>query len=219
MTIIDWPATLVPLNIDVRPPRKTASMTESLDGSAQLVPEIRPPFGLTMQFDTLFGSEILAWRALMGLLEGRANVVRVPIYDPWFAASAAEMYAGGALHSDGTSFSDETAYLTSDIEGVLVTGVQGQRTITADFGDYGQLLDAGLYFGLGEYPYLCTGIEWAANVATIRCTPTLRIAYTAEPLKLRPSMLCRLADDDGGDLPLRSMRTATPSIEFVEALL
>ena len=214
--IFDWPANLVPLNIQIRPPRQTVAMSQAMTGFRQAAPAIRPPFGLTMEFDYLTGDEVLSYRALMGLLEGRANLVRVPLFDLWFGASAAEIGGGGVLHSDGTSFSDAASYLTTDLSGVTVTGVQGARNITADFGSYGHLLQAGLYFGLGEHPYLCTGISWAGNVATIRTTPTLRRDYTAQAMRLRPTMVCQLRSDDTGGHMLKSGRMTQPTLDFDE---
>lgn len=99
---------------------------------------------------------------------------------------------------------------------MTVTGAQGQRNITVDFGVYGQLLEAGQYFGLGDEPYICSGITWAGSVATIRCSPTLRRAYTAVELKLKPTMIGRLTSDDGGALLLRNLRHGAPSITFEE---
>lgn len=216
-TVFDWPAVLVPMNVLIRAPRKTVSSTTSLTEINQVVPAIRPPFGVSLEFDWLTGDEVLAWRSLLGLLEGRANLVRLPLFDLWLAASSSAIGTGLVSHSDGTGFSDGAMYLTSDLSGVLVSGVQGQRVITADFGAYGPMLEAGQYFGLGERPYLCSGISWAGTVATIRCNPTLRQDYTAQPLRLRPTMLGRLTDDDGGQTMLQGMRQMRPQIEFVEA--
>lgn len=217
MSIFDWPATLVPRHITIRPPRKTAGLSTSLTEFSQAVPVIRPPFDLTMEFDALTGREILAWRAIMALVEGRANLLRVPLYDMWFRATDAQIAAGVVPHSDGSYFSDGAGYLTDDLAGVLVSGVQGQRTITADFGSYGQLLEAGLYFGLGDHPYIASGVSWAGSVATIRCSPTLRDDYDNQPLRLKPSIIARLKDDDAGDLRLQNMRHSTPILELVEA--
>ncbi|MED5546205.1 MAG: hypothetical protein VYD90_13225 [Pseudomonadota bacterium] len=216
MSTFDWPANLVPLNIDIRPPRETAGLTTSLSGKtqAELVP--RPPFSVTMEFDELHGDEVLAWRAILGLLEGRSNTVRLPIFDLWYRASDAQIRGGVVPHSDGTFFSDGTGYATRDLSGVNVTGVQGQRNVTADFGDYGQLLQAGQYFGLGDYPYLATGVWWDGNVATIRTTPTLRDDFTDEALRLKPVMIGRLSDDDGGALMLKGLYNGAPSITFIE---
>lgn len=215
-TIFDWPGNLIPLDVLIATPRKTVGMTTSLTEITQVVPAIRPPFGLTMVFDALTGDEVLAWRALLGALEGRAGVVRVPLFDLWLAARNAAIGAGLAPHSDGSEFSDGAMYLTGDLSGVTVTGVQGQRHVTADFGEYGQILQAGQFFGLGDRPYLCTGISWAGNVARMRTTPTLRDDVTDQPLRLRPVMLARLTDDDSGQTMLERMRWMRPQIEFTE---
>lgn len=219
MTIFDWPTSLVPLNISIRPPRKTVGLTTSLTQFTQASPAIRPPFSMTLEFDGLFGDDVLAFRALMALLEGRANLVRVPLFDVWLAASNAQIAAGLVPHSDGSSFSDGALYLTNDLAGVLVSGVQGARNITADFGDYGPILQAGQYFGLGDQPYVCSGISWEGNVATIRCSPTLRQDYAAEPLRLRPVMVARQTSDDGGEHMLKSLYYTTPTLDFEEAFV
>lgn len=216
MSTFDWPANLIPLNIDIKPPRATWGPGASLSGRVQAAPVIRPPFTVTLEFDELWGDEVLAWRAIMGLLEGRANVVRIPLFDLWYRASDALIGTGVVPHSDGTYFSDGAGYLTDDLSGVTVTGVQGQRVITADFGEYGQLLEAGLYFGLGDQPYLATGVSWSGTVASIRCTPTLREDFTDEPLRLKPVMIGRLPDDDGGALMLKRLYSGAPSVTFEE---
>lgn len=216
MTIFEWPTSLVPHNISIRPPRKTLGLATSLTEFTQAVPAIRAPFGITMEFDALFGDDVLAYRSLLALLEGRANAVRVPLFDMWFAASEAEIVGGLVGHSDGTSFSDGAYYLTDDLSGVLVTAVQGARYITADFSAYGQILKAGHYFGLGDHPYIASGVTWTGSVARIRCSPTLRQDYTAQALRLRPVMVGRLTGDDVGEHMLKSMRSTTPTLDFVE---
>lgn len=216
MSSFDWPATLVPTNVEVLPPRETVGLNTSLSGFTQAVPAIRPPFGLRLEFSNLFGDEVLAYRALLGLFEGRANTARVPLFDLWYAASDAQLHVSRTTHSDGTSFSDGTRYLVDDLSGVLVTGEQGDRTIYADFGDYGPLLQAGLYFGVGDHPYLATGVWWTGTVAKIRCTPTLRTAYSAAPLRLKPVMIAGLPTDDAGQLMLQKARYGAPALDLVE---
>lgn len=214
--IFDWPANLVPADITIRPPRKTAGLNTSLSEFTQAVPVIRPPFGLTFKFDTIFGEQVLAWRAAEAMFEGRANICRVPLFDLWFRATDAAIGAGRVTHSDGTSFSDGALYYTAGLGGVTVTGVQGQRNITVDFGQFGQVLQAGMYFGIGEHPYIAQGVWWEGGVATIRCSPTLRTAYAAVPLTLRPTMLAGLKDDDGASLELTRARYGQPTLDLVE---
>lgn len=216
MTTFDWPATLVPRDIEILPPNATQGLTTSLTQFTQVQAAVRPPFTVTMDFDALFGDDVLAWRAIMALLEGRANLARLPLFDLWYRANDAAIVAGRVLHGDGAGFSDAASYLTADLSGVVVSGVQGQRNIAVDFGVYGQLLKAGQYFGIGDHPYLASGITWAGTVATIRCSPTLRIAYSAQPLKLKPTMIGRQTRDDGGALKLKNLRHGAPSIVFQE---
>ncbi|ALG60907.1 MULTISPECIES: hypothetical protein [Citromicrobium] len=214
--IFDWPANLVPQQLTIMPPSKTSGLSTSLSGFTQAVPAIRPPFRLRMEFGNLFGDEVLAWRAAMGLFEGRTNIARIPLFDLWFRANDPAIGAGSVSHSDGSAFSDGTLYVTDDLSGVTTTTVQGQRNIAADFGSYGQLLQAGLYFGLGEHCYLATGVWWNGTVATIRTTPTMRKAYAGEALKLRPVMRVGLPDDNSGELSLKTGRYGGPSLDLVE---
>jgi hypothetical protein len=216
-TIFDWPANLCPADVTVRPPRATVGSSTSLSGATQAVPAIRPPFGLTLEFGTLIGDKILSYRALLASLEGQANRVRVPLFDLWYRAKDSAIGVGSVPHSDGTSFSDGALYLTDDLSGVTVTGVQGQRTITADFGAYGRLLSAGLYFGLGDCPYVVQRMSWDGSVATIRHSPTLRFDCDAAELRLKPVMIAKLVDDDNGELRLRRGRYGGPTLDLVEA--
>lgn len=216
MSRFDWPRSLQPLNVNIRPPRKTVGLNTSLSEFTQAVPSIRPPFGLTLEFDNLFGRDVLAYRALLAMFEGRANTVRIPLFDVWFAATDAQIGGGLVTHSDGTTFSDGALYLTDDLSGVTVTGLQGARTITADFGTYGRLLEAGLYFGMGDHPYIATGVWWEGTVATIRFSPSLRVDYVDAELRLRPVMIAGLPNDDTGDLMLKSMRYGAPALDLVE---
>lgn len=217
MEIFEWPAVLCPRNVMVKPPRKTLGNSSSITEFTQVIPAIRPPFGLRLEFGNLFGDKMVAYRALLASLEGRANAVRVPLFDLWYRATDAQIGAGSVPHSDGTSFSDGAEYLTSDLQGVTVTGVQGQRNITADFGDYGQLLQGGLYFGLGDHPYIAQAVWWDGSVATIRCSPTLRVDYTDEPLRLKPVMIARLPDDDTGQHLMQRGRWSAPALDFEES--
>lgn len=219
--IFDWPANLVPTDISIMAPHDTAGLTTSVNQSTQTKPVIRPPFRVTLEFETIFADEVLAWRAMIGSLEGRANRLRLPLFDLWFAVRDRRIGAGLVPHSDGTGFSDGTLYSTGDIEGVTVTGAQGQRNITADFAGYAgddmsALLQAGLYFGLHDQPYLATRVFWEGSVARIRTNPTLRHDYADQPLRLRPVMIAGLVEDKGGALMLKRGRWGGPSLELEE---
>lgn len=216
MSTFDWPAALVPRHIDILPPRATQGLSTSLTQFTQAQPGIRPPFRVSMEFDPLFGDDVLAWRAIMALLEGRANLCRLPLFDLWYRAKDSAIGAGSTGFSDEALFSDGAGFAAPDLGGVTVNGVQGQRMITADFGTYGAVLKAGHYFGIGEHPYIASGVWWEGSVATIRCSPTLREDCTAAPLRLKPVMIGRQMSDDGGALKLNNLRHGGPSIVFEE---
>ena len=55
-------------------PRATIGSSTSLSGRMQTQVAPRPPFGLKLTFDKLFGDDVLSWRAMEGLFEGRAKL-------------------------------------------------------------------------------------------------------------------------------------------------
>lgn len=217
MTWIEWPAALQPRNINIRAPRQTKSLTKSLTNFEQVVPVIRPPWRVSLGFGTLVGDQVLAYRAFLAACEGRANLVRLPLFDLHHRATDAQIGSITTPHSDGSEFSDGALYITDDLAGVLVSGLQGERQITADFGDYGRLLQAGQYFGIGNDPYIATGVWWAGSVATIKFAGSLRRDVSAAPLRLKPTMIARLAEDDTGDHDLEFGRWTAPVLDFEEA--
>jgi hypothetical protein len=99
-------------------------LSTSLTDFTQAVPSIRPPFGLTMQFDALEGDDVPIAPS-MRPLEGRANLVRIPLFDVWYAATAAQIMAGEIPHDDGTSFSDGALYVTDDLVGCSSQRLKG----------------------------------------------------------------------------------------------
>lgn len=217
MDLIEWPSVLQPRNINIRPPRQTKSLTKSLTNFEQVQPVIRPPWRVTLSFATLVGDQVLAYRAFLAACEGRANLVRLPIFDLHHWATDAQLQGGSVPHSDGTPFSDGALYVTEDISGVTVTGVQGEKQITADFGEYGQILKAGQYFGVADDLHIATAVFWGSNVATIRFTSSLRRDHAEAPLRLRPYLIARLAEDETGDHDLQFGRWAEPVLDFEEA--
>lgn len=217
MDWIEWPSVLQPRNINIRPPRQTKSLTKSLTNFEQVQPVIRPPWSVRLGFGTLEGEKVLAYRALLAACEGRSNLVRLPVFDLNFWATAAEIAAGSVGHGDGSSFSDGALYVTDDLSGVTATGAQGEKEIVVDFGSYGQLLKAGHYFGIGNDLHIATGVWWTGNVATIRFTSSLRRNHTAAQFRLRPYLIARLADDDVGEHDLEYGRWTAPVLEFQEA--
>jgi hypothetical protein len=216
MELIEWPSALQPRNINIRPPSQTKSLTKTLTNFEQVQPVIRPPWRVSLSFATLVGDKVLAYRALLAACEGRTNPIRLPIFDLHHWASDFQIGVGGASHSDTALFSDLTAYDVTDLSGVVVNGIQGEKQISVDFGEYGAVLMAGQYFGVADDLHIATGVWWAGTVATIKFTSSLRRDHVNAPLRLRPYLIARLADDNTGEHDLAYGRWTEPALELEE---
>lgn len=217
--IIDWahPA-LAPRIIDLRLINKTRSAGESITGFEQVLYGVTQRWAFSLEFNYLKLSMVPAYRAMIASLEGRANALRVPVFDRQFWPSDAVLGIASATHSDGSAFSDETEYLTSDIEGITVSGGIGAKEITVDFGSYGEVFEAGLYFGIEDETYLATSVVWDGSEATINFQPGLRQTHVGSTFRLRPRLIMRLANDESGAHPLELGRATRPTLELVEIL-
>jgi hypothetical protein len=213
---IEWPSVLKPKNINYRPPSKNRVLTRSLTEFEQVTPVIRPPWRVTLTFQNLADEKVLAYRALLAALEGRANLVRLPLFD-LFQSDDQALFLGGVPHSDGTPLDDGALYVTTDLSGVTASGAQGVKELVVDFGQYGPILQAGQYFGLDNDLHIATGMSWVGNVATMRFTPSLRRTHVDTALRLRPFLICRQSDDDDGEHDLDYGRWTSPTLELVEA--
>lgn len=216
--IIEWPTGLSPRIINLRPINKTRSAGESLTGFEQVAGSLATRWAFSLEFNNLKRHLIPAYRAMVASLEGRANALRVPVFDPQFWPSDAAIRIASVPHSDGTPLSDGSEYLTDDVSGITATGLKGTKVLTVDFGDYGQIFDGGLYFGVEDETYLATAVSWSGSVATIRFQPALRQDHTAAQFRLRPRLLMRLADDEQGSLSLERGIIGAPSLELIEIL-
>lgn len=217
MDFVEWPAILQPRDILIVTPNKTKSLTTTLTEFEQVQPVIRPPWKVSLFFNKLVGPQILAWRAMIASLEGRSNLIRLPLFDLHYWPSDAEIASGAVPHSDGSEFADTSLYSAGDIEGVTVSGLQGEKRITVDFGQYGQIFQAGQYFGIANDPHIAKKVTWDDNVATIDFISSLRRDFTDAPFRLRPDLIARLTDDEGGELPLEYGRWSAPQLDFTEA--
>lgn len=217
--IVEWPSVrLAPRIYDLHLANQTRSAGESINGFEQVAESITARWRCSIEFPILRPSAVPAWRAMIAKLRGRANVLRVPVWDRRFWPSDAAIGFGSAPHSDGSEFSDGTEYTSTDVEGITATGLRGVKSLTVDFGSYGQLMDGGLYFGINDETYLATGVEWDGTEAAITFEPGLRQDHTAGTFRLRPFLLMRLADDEQGRLALTRGIIGQPTLELVEIL-
>lgn len=221
MTEVTWPTGLSPRIITMQLINQTRSMNQSLSGIQQVNSSLAQRWRLTLDFNTLRRAEVLSYRAMMASLEGRANTIRVPVWDkrlePAFITGS---LAGGntavsVSHSDGTYHSDKTGYSTSGgVSGV--SGVKSSSTLSADLSSLGHWLKPGHYIGVDGDVYIVVSVDTDGDELTVQ--PRLRQTYTSGNLTLRPSLHCRLSGDEIGDLPLDLGLRGSPSLEFVEVI-
>lgn len=218
--IVEWAHKgLSPRIINLRLVNKTRSAGESITGFEQVASSFATRWAFSLEFNNLKRHLVPAYRAMIAALDGRANALRVPVFDPQYWPD--DMALGLAIsspHSDGSTFSDSSEYLTTDVAGLTVTATKGANSISVDFGSYGRIFDGGLYFGINDETYLSTSVTWAGNVATIKFKPSLRQDHAGSTFRLRPRLIMRLANDEGGDLPLEYGLTGSPTLELVEVL-
>lgn len=217
--IIEWASKrLSPRVINLRLINKTRSAGESLTGFEQVAPSLATRWAFSFQFANLKRELVPAYRAMIASLEGRANAIRVPVFDRRFWPSDGAIGIASVPHSDGSAFSDGTEYLTDDLAGITATGLAGTKELSVDFEAYGQIFEAGLYFGIADETYLATAVSWSGSVATIKFQPGLRQNHTASQFRLRPRLIMRLSDDQSGELPLERGIIGAPTLDFVEIL-
>lgn len=217
--IVEWPHPgLAPRVIDLDIDPQTRSAGASVTGFEQVEEGVNARWRGKLEFNNLKAGMVPAYRAMRAKLRGRANVLRVPLFDAHYWPSDVSLGIEGAPHSDGTPFSDLALYVTDDATGLTVTGLRGAKEITLDFGDYGAIFEAGLYFGVDEELYMATSVEFTGTVATIGFEPGLRQDHTDGIFRLRPRLLMRLMTDQSGRLALEYGLTGTPTLELEEVL-
>ena len=128
MAIISWPAGLAPRRVDLRPINQTRSANKSISGFTQVADSITGRWGYTLEFNTLKRLQVLPYRALLAQLEGRGNVVRVPVFDRQLFPTDAEIAA---------TISGTKGDATANVNLAVLPGASGK-------------LFAGHYFGAGE---------------------------------------------------------------------
>lgn len=213
MAVFNWPATLVPRDINIMAPNETSASGASVTNFQQFYPVIRPPFQVELAFPTLTTeAQVLAYRAFIARFKGRANKVLLPLFDAYTAAPDAIRVP----HSDGSTFSDGAYYLQDDIEGVEVAGTQGDASIDVDFGETGLTIKAGQYFGIDYHAYIATAVYIEGTVHTIEFSASLHKSYTEGRFRLKPYIVAGLAEDQGGAHPLSYGKWTAPKVNLIE---
>lgn len=217
---IRWPEkTLRPQNVAFTPMARTLAGPTSVSGKTQVVSSAAGIWKAT------FGSvivkkraEVLAWRAVETLLEGRLNPILVPFCRAYNPLATVDGLYDAVPHSDDSYFSDGSGYVGGAMQ-VLSGGMAANATSGNIAIGYGGTIEPGQHFSVGERGYRLRSVVYtSANTADITFRPPLReaVANGAELNFDDPVVRMRLATDDAMDLELALRRFGTPSVSFVE---
>ena len=175
---------------------------------------------------------VLAWRAFVAAMGGRAGTVLVPKWEAYgprnangrrFEEQATALYGDDALFDDGTNFDlsgwgqdDDPVYATL-AEAAALNATQ----IAVNYAPGIDGVRPGQYFSIGHRLHLATQTwqEAAGQPTQIRFTPWLRESAAAGATVNidRPVCLMRFAGDATGELDLDMGRWGQGQLEFVEA--
>lgn len=165
-------------------------------------------------------AEVLAFRALANLLEGRLGTILVPLcraYQPVPADSDA-LYED-VPHSDDALFDDDSGYVGTVIDVVAADPAAVRAVSMTVTVNYAGDIEPGQHFSLGN-GRLYRVRTFDADTGAMTFRPPLREAVAAgDALNFDdPVCLMRLASDDAMNLELSLRRFGSPSVSFIEAL-
>jgi hypothetical protein len=165
--------------------------------------------------------KILAWRALLGVLEEGVTRIVVPFCDPRHTP-----YGGrrAVPHSDGTPFSDGSLYIGGGPVAINTAIVNLRGTSLAVVGVFTQPLIGGEWFTIehptkGARAYKVRSVEpgEVAGVTIVSFVPPLREAVAAGAEVDFATPRCVMVQDGRASSRLQNRRYTEAAIRFIEA--
>lgn len=199
---VTWPfSTFVPRTPEVTLAGATMSGGRSLTGKLQEVSADSGFWRITLgNIPIRTNAQVLAWRALEGLIEGRLKTVLVPVYD-----SKRSPWPGGV----------PGAAIVASADGAIALGAtSGAVDMTT-----GAAPQPGMFFSAGErlYRIKTVGSPTATSYPITFLPPAREAIADNDALEFkRPVCRCRLASDDAMNVALDLQRFCTISIPFEE---
>lgn len=167
--------------------------------------------------DLIDRDKVLAWRALLTILEGGVAAMVVPFCDIRHQPYGGEHrvpYGDGAYHSDGSPFAGGGPFAEA-------TAPASLRATTLSFnGAFAQPLIGGEWFGI-EHPgkgwraYRVRTVDAEGGTLTFR--PPLREAIGAGDVLDFAEPRCLMIQNDKASVSLANRRHVSAAIRFVEA--
>lgn len=202
------------------------SAGESLSGNGQVVYSGLARWTAKLAFGTLTNGQVLAWRAAMGKLRGRVNVLRVDVCDglgPSLdelglpAETQALARDRGIPFNGGAYFAEGVGFAYQPTAGLSAAAPAGSQSIQVIDDASGRSIIGGRYLSIDDWLYLCTEAYSSSGARTVVIEPPLRRTITTEDrVQLRARALMVFQSDVDGRLPLDMGRWGAPSLDLVE---
>lgn len=227
MNIIDWPGTLVPVHT-ATPwlEKQIASSGATLTGQERVVVTDAGRWRYAMSVPIRKPQQVLAFRALMALTQGKAGLIRVPFCDCRQDVSAGlplpKAAPNGVAHSDGAPHADGTGYEQVAITAMVATSAAtGATSVQLTLPSY-ITLQPGQMFSDGDRAYVVQSVApVTGSTYTVRFLPRLRAPLAAMSFVDLDRLSCvmRLTSEDALRADLQLHRFADLEFDFTEAIL
>lgn len=222
---IDWPAAVFPKSAMFHPDNTSRSGGLSMTGSEQITVSNAGRWRATATAPVLTEESVLAWRAFVSMMEGRAGTVLVPKWDNYGVRNMngrAFTDATIAGYADGLNF-DLSGFGRSDFEHahMSVSAALNATRLSVNIAD-GVGPRPGQYIGLAQRLHMVQA-AWEmveGGPLQLQVWPRLRAnAVMGQRVILdRPVCLMRFASDQTGELELDMGRWGQGGLELVEVI-
>ncbi len=221
----DWPALLIPTNVEFSLENMTRTGGVSILGNEQVVQAPSARWRASLDISIRGEEKVLAWRRLRA--HGRLSTFLVPVMDRYRQRNENGRKFGllytASIGCDELIFDlsglgqDDTPVFATLAESAAINATQ----ISVNYAQGIDGLRPGQYFSIGNRLYMVDE-TWQVNEGDptqIRFTPWLRedVAAGTTVNIDRPACLMRLESDNSGETTLRYRRSGSFSLNFVEA--
>lgn len=217
--MINWPSNLKPSSIMFEPNARSRSGGVGTFGQEQVVTSSAGVWIARISVPVSRRDQRLTWRAINAELEGRANVVLLPMFCADKSADLAIGVAGAGAaqhlpHSDQAFFSDDSGYTGGTADATILPAPLRATTVTLSVAPATTVIEAGLHFSVGTRLYRIRSA--VGGVVTI--WPPLREAILVPtPANFSaPACQMRLASDDSMQIEFDLGRLGVGNASFVE---
>ncbi|NGO50422.1 hypothetical protein [Allomesorhizobium camelthorni] len=224
--IVDWPIhALPPGDVAIATDYLNRPDQEATNGMARTIGQSGARFRVSLiDLPVYDAATVRTLRALLGLAEGRTNLIRFRLPDLYgidgpFSQATADLHAqypDGVPFSTGVLFSTGVGFKVADLKGTIgVAAALNARELY--LGEAAPQELGGSYVSIQDFCYTVTG-SWSED-NRIKISPVLRRAITAGTLiQYAPRFVGRMVTDSPGYEALKQGMFGLHTVEFVEDL-